>query len=104
MSLLEEGGWSLGRHLEVIPGARVSSVTDAMRAEINPEEAKDQRLKWRNRQTWREDRNDERGPFEGRERRSPPRDPGSYRSALGPVVQKGEKGKGKGKGKDKGKR
>ena len=44
-SILEEGGWSVARHLEVIPDTRVSSVPDAMREVMARAERDQHRLR-----------------------------------------------------------
>ena len=49
-SILEESGWSVARHLEVVPETRVSSVTPGLRAKMAAVERQSRRLKqdpWR---------------------------------------------------------
>ena len=100
-SCTEEGGWSLARHLEVLPSARTTTVPAAMRASMAQEERDDQRL-----------RRQLRGEHDyGRERgdRPPPRQEGKgsggspwhLPSAVEGRAGPGRKGKDKGGGKER---
>ena len=44
-SVLEEGGWGVARHLEVVPETRVSSVTPGLRATVAAAERQSRRLR-----------------------------------------------------------
>ena len=44
-SILEEGGWSVARHLEVVPDTKVSLVTPGLRAMIAAEERQSHRVR-----------------------------------------------------------
>ena len=101
-SCTEEGGWSVARHLEVLPNSRTSTVPAAMRASMAQEERDDQRLR---RQLRPE-------PDCGRERIDPgiPRPEGKatgkgtwdLRSAVGGGAGPARKGKEKGGAKNQG--
>ena len=100
-SLIEDGGWALARHLEVIPETRVSTVPMAMRSDIVRSERKERSA--RSKPQWIQPGGVAHQEMRAGRDRSPPRW-GEVRSALKPAEEDRRKGKGKGKAKEFGKK
>ena len=94
-SILEEGGWGVARHLEVVPETRVSSVTPGLRAMMAAEERQSHRVR---QDLWKRPRDPHRKPWiehpNSRRSQGEVNQPGSaddLPSAVDPTVSKVKK-------------
>ena len=98
-SIQSEGGWTLARHLEVIPETKASTVTSGLRAVMRDAERRAMRLSGappnpnRKDWEWRKEWNRRQAPPDGGREQLP--------SAVESAGQPPEKAKGKSKGKGK---